>query len=203
MTDQPTAPEPKFRIRAAHTPTTITVYQAYRPEIGVPAARKGRFPAAWSRSRMTWIKPSFLWMMYRCGWGTKEGQETVLAVEISRAGFEWALRNACLSHHVPGLHGTSAEFRRALREAPARVQWDPERDLRLAPMPHRSLQLGLTGEAAARYADEWIVGIRDVTPLARRIHEAVRAGRTEEAGTLLPEESPYPVPEGLLTHLGA
>ena len=43
---------------------------------------------------MTWIKPSFLWMMYRCGWGLKEGQETVLAVEITREGFEWALR-AC------------------------------------------------------------------------------------------------------------
>ncbi|MEU9919762.1 DUF4291 family protein [Streptomyces griseoluteus] len=70
-------------------------------------------------------------------------------------------------------------------------------------MPHRSLQLGLTGEAAARYADEWIVGIRDVTPPARQIHEAVRAGRAEEAGRLLPAESPYPVPERLLTHLGA
>ncbi|TGN72674.1 DUF4291 domain-containing protein [Streptomyces bauhiniae] len=203
MIDQPTAPEPKFRIRAAHTPTTITMYQAYRPEIGVPAARAGRFPAAWSRSRMTWIKPSFLWMMYRCGWGAKEGQETVLAVEITRTGFEWALRNACLSHHVPALHGTPADFRRTLREAPARVQWDPERDLHLNPLPHRSLQLGLTGEAAARYADEWIVGIRDVTPLAREIHGAVRAGRLQEAGTLLPAESPYPVPEGLLTHLGA
>ncbi|MFB7775191.1 DUF4291 domain-containing protein [Streptomyces bauhiniae] len=203
MIDQPTAPEPKFRIRAAHTPTTLTVYQAYRPEIGVPAAREGRFPAAWSRSRMTWIKPSFLWMMYRCGWGTKEGQETILAVDITRAGFEWALRNACLSHHVPGLHGTPADFKRALREAPARVQWDPERDLHLDPLPHRSLQLGLTGEAAARYADEWIVGIRDVTPLAREIYDAVRAGRMAEANALLPAESPYPVPEGLLTHLGA
>ncbi|MFD4539295.1 DUF4291 domain-containing protein [Streptomyces bauhiniae] len=203
MIDQPTAPEPKFRIRAAHTPTTLTVYQAYRPEIGVPAAREGRFPAAWSRSRMTWIKPSFLWMMYRCGWGTKEGQETVLAVDLTRAGFEWALRNTCLSHHVPGLHGTPADFKRALREAPARVQWDPERDLHLDPLPHRSLQLGLTGEAAARYADEWIVGIRDVTPLAREIHGAVRAGRMAEANALLPAESPYPVPEGLLTHLGA
>ncbi|MFD8299802.1 DUF4291 domain-containing protein [Streptomyces bauhiniae] len=203
MIDQPTTPEPKFRIRAAHTPTTITVYQAYRPEIGVPAARAGRFPAAWSRSRMTWIKPSFLWMMYRCGWGTKEGQETVLAVEITRTGFEWALRNACLSHHVPELHGTPADFRRALREAPARVQWDPERDLHLNPLPHRSLQLGLTGEAAARYADEWIVGIRDVTPLARLAHEAVRAGRLDEASALLPKEPPYPVPERLLTHLSA
>ncbi|MGW3114362.1 DUF4291 domain-containing protein [Streptomyces sp. NPDC001091] len=203
MIDQPAATEPKFRIRAAHTSDTITVYQAYRPEIGRAAARDGRFPAAWSRSRMTWIKPSFLWMMYRCGWGAKEGQETVLAVDITRDGFEWALRNACLSHHVPELHGTPADWKRRLREAPTRVQWDPERDLRLDPLPHRSLQLGLAGEAAARYADEWIVGIRDVTPLAREVHGAVRAGRLEEAGGLLPQESPYPVAGGLLAHLGA
>jgi hypothetical protein len=49
------AEEPKFRVRARHTPSTVTVYQAYRPENGGPAARKGRFPAAWKRDRMTWI----------------------------------------------------------------------------------------------------------------------------------------------------
>lgn len=74
---------------------------------------------------MTWIKPSFLWMMYRCGWGTKEGQETVLAVEISRDGFEWALRNACLSHYDKDVHADQAAWKRELKRAPARVQWDP------------------------------------------------------------------------------
>lgn len=73
--------EPQRRIRAAYTADTITVYQAYAPEIGQAAAREGRFPAAWKRDRMTWVKPSFLWMMYRCGWATKPDQETVLAVE--------------------------------------------------------------------------------------------------------------------------
>ena len=47
--------EPQRQIRAAHTDSTITVYQAYRPEIGGPAAREGRFPAAWKPDRMTWI----------------------------------------------------------------------------------------------------------------------------------------------------
>jgi hypothetical protein len=193
--------EPKFRIRARHTPDTVTVYQAYRPQIGGPAARHGRFPAAWKRDRMTWIKPSFLWMMYRCGWGTKEGQETVLAVEMTRAGFEWALRRACLSHYVPELHGDQAEWRRRLKRSPARVQWDPERDLRLNPLPHRSLQLGLAGEAAVRYADEWIVGIEDVTPLARQVHGHVRAGELDRAAALLPVEPPYPVAEDVLSPL--
>lgn len=152
---------------------------------------------------MTWIKPSFLWMMYRCGWGTKQNQETVLAVEISREGFVWALRHACLSHYVPDLHGDQATWKRQLRGAPARVQWDPERDLHLNPLPYRSLQLGLSGEAAARYADEWIVGIEDVTPLATEIHARVRAGEPERAAELLPQERAYPLEDDVLAHLRA
>ncbi|GGY82937.1 DUF4291 domain-containing protein [Streptomyces nitrosporeus] len=181
---------PRYEIRAQHTESTVTVYQAYRPAIGLPAARDGRFPDAWKRERMTWIKPSFLWMMYRCGWGTKEGQEVVLAVEIERSGLAWALENAELSHYVRGVHEDQAAWKRALRAAPARVQWDPERDLDLNPLGYRSLQLGLAGEASRRYADEWTVSIRDVTPLAREVHAAVRAGERERAAALLPVETP-------------
>ncbi|MFF2778083.1 DUF4291 domain-containing protein [Streptomyces sp. NPDC058052] len=194
----PAGHEPERRVRALHTPTTVTVYQAYPPGIGLPAARDGRFPAAWKRDRMTWIKPSFLWMMYRSGWGSKEGQETVLAVEITREGFEWALRHACLSHYERGFHSDRAAWQRELRRAPARVQWDPERDLRLAPLPYRSLQLGLAGEAAGRYADAWTVSVRDVTGLAHEVHALVRAGDLPGAAGLLPEETPYPETAGLL-----
>ncbi|MFJ4782911.1 DUF4291 domain-containing protein [Streptomyces sp. NPDC088794] len=193
--------EPQHRIRAAYSESTITVYQAYSPEIGLPAVRDGRFPAAWKRERMTWIKPSFMWMMYRCGWGTKAGQETVLAVEIARDGFEWALRHACLSSYVRGVHPDQATWQRELKRAPARVQWDPERDLRLQPLPYRSLQLGLSGEAVRRYADEWTVGIRDVTPLVHEIHALVSDGDQDSAARLLPRERPYLVGEELLAHL--
>ncbi|PIB04663.1 hypothetical protein B1C81_32355 [Streptomyces sp. HG99] len=150
---------------------------------------------------MTWIKPSFLWMMYRCGWGTKEGQETVLAVEIGREGFEWALRHSCLSHYVPELYEDQAAWKRQLRQSPARVQWDPERDVRLNPLPYRSLQLGLAGDAAAWYADEWIVDIEDVTPLATQVHALVRAGDLDGAAALLPEERPYPLGEDMPAHV--
>ncbi|WP_031511390.1 DUF4291 domain-containing protein [Streptomyces megasporus] len=195
--------EPKHRIRAVHTVSTVTVYQAYAPEIGLPAARDGRFPATWKRDRMTWIKPSFLWMMYRSGWGTKEGQETILAVEITREGFEWALEHACLSHYEHGLHPDRATWKRQLKRAPARVQWDPERDLHLQPLSHRSLQLGLAGEAAHRYAEEWTVSITDVTALAHTIHAHVRDGAVEVARRLLPAERPYPTTDSLMAHLRA
>lgn len=195
--------EPARRIRALHTPTTVTVYQAYTPSLGAPAARNGRFPAAWSRDRMTWIKPSFLWMMYRCGWATKEGQETVLAVEITRDGFAWALRHACLSHYAPKVHDDRATWRRQLKQSPARVQWDPERDLHLQPLPHRSLQLGLTGAAVRLFADTWLVNITDVTARAREIHHLHGFGKTDEARQLLPDEQPYPLDGLSLAHLGA
>ena len=55
-------------IRAACTTGTITVYQAYGPEIA-PAMAAGTFVPPFSRDRMTWIKPSFGWMMHRSGWG--------------------------------------------------------------------------------------------------------------------------------------
>ncbi|WP_435591942.1 DUF4291 domain-containing protein [Nocardia sp. bgisy118] len=193
--------EPQHRIRALHTESTVTVYQAYSPVIGGPALRDGRFPAAWKRDRMTWIKPSFLWMMYRCGWGTKPDQETVLAVEISRDGFDWALRHACLSSYKPGLHADRSTWQRQLKGSPARVQWDPERDLHLRPLPYRSLQLGLCGEAVRRYADEWTVDISDVTPLAREIHALVNDGDLDSAAKLLPQERPYPAADELLAHL--
>ncbi|MDR3080444.1 MAG: DUF4291 domain-containing protein [Streptomyces sp.] len=190
-------------VRALHTAATVTVYQAYDPRIGGPAVRNGRFPAGWKRDRMTWIKPSFLWMMYRCGGGAKPGQETVLAVEITREGFEWALRNACLSSYVRELYPDRDAWQRELKRAPARVQWDPERDLRLQPLPYRSLQLGLSGEAVRRYADEWTVAIRDVTPLAHEIHALVGGGDLDAAARLLPAERPYPDADGLLAHLRA
>jgi hypothetical protein len=195
--------EPRHQIRALHTESTVTVYQAYAPHLGLPAARDGRFPVAWKRDRMTWIKPSFLWMMYRCGWGAKEGQETVLAVEITREGFEWALGRSCLSHYERGLHPDQAAWKRALKAAPARVQWDPERDLRLRPLSYRSLQLGLSGEAARRYADEWTVAITDVTPLAHEVHALLRRDELDAAARLLPEERPYPAGDELLSHLRA
>ncbi len=62
-------------ILAQYDDDSVLVYQAYRPSIGHFAARYGYFGGEFSFTRMSWIKPNFLWMMYRSGWGTKEGQE--------------------------------------------------------------------------------------------------------------------------------
>ena len=193
---------PQKQIRGVYTADTITVYQAYAREIALPALANGRFVAPFKRERMTWIKPSFLWMMYRCGWGLKPGQEHVLAVEVTRSGFEWALLQACLSHYDADRYASRRAWSEQVKASPVRVQWDPERSLSLQPLPHRSLQVGLSGEAVDRYVDEWTVSITDVTPTAHAIKDLLRNGDEIAAAALLPEERPYPLPERVAAVIG-
>ena len=75
-------------IRADFDRESLVVYQAYRKEIAEPAIESGRFVEPFSWGRMTWIKPSFLWLMSRSNWGQKSGQEHILAVRIKRTGWD-------------------------------------------------------------------------------------------------------------------
>ncbi len=176
---QKNMPEVSYRqIRAVFFDDTVRVYQAYNDEIADAALAAGTFVPPFSMTRMTWIKPSFLWMMYRSGWGQKdERQRRILAIDITRDGFEWALRNASLSH------GDNID-----KSKPVRIQWDPERDIDLGKLEYRSIQIGLSGFAVEKYVNEWIVRLTEVTDLA----EQIRASRDE---SLLPAERPYPISE--------
>lgn len=196
-----TAAIPKRQIRAAYDDHTITVYQAYPPAIARPAAAAGRFGGGFKRERMTWIKPSFRWMMYRCGWATKPGQEHVLAIRITREGFEWALAHSAFAHYDADLHADREAWRASLTE-PVRIQWDPERDLHFNPLGHRSVQIGVGGAAVGRYCDTWIRGIDDVTDLAHRCHAELAARGPQAAAALLPAERAYPVPAEIAARIG-
>jgi hypothetical protein len=179
---------PERQVRALFDDDTITVYQAYGPEIADAALAAGTFVSPFKRDRMTWIKPSFLWMMHRSGWATKPGQERILAVRISRDGFEWALRHASLSQEAT--------------KRLVRVQWDPERSLQLERLDHRTIQVGLGGEAVGRYVDEWIEGISDVTSLAHDLHDLVEAEAVDTARGMLPQERPYHLPADVQVVVG-
>jgi hypothetical protein len=195
---------PSFReIRAAYDDRSLTVYQAYPAGIADAALAAGTFVSPFKRERMTWIKPSFRWMMYRSGWGTKAGQERVLAVRISREGFESALAHACLSHYDRDHHASAEEWKAALAASPVRVQWDPERSTTLAPLPHRAIQIGLSREAVHHYVDDWILGVTDVTALAHEAHALVRAGQPEAADARIATETVYPVPDDLARRISA
>ena len=191
------------QIRARFDDRSLTVYQAYSPAIADAALAAGRFVPPFRRDRMTWIKPSFLWMMYRSGWATKPGQERILAIEITRDGLEWALGHSSLSHHDPTVYASHADWAQRRKTTPTRIQWDPERSLLLQPLDQRAIQIGLTGEAARRYVNDWTVSITDVTGLAQKIHDLVSAGDLQAAGAHLPAECPYPLPDDLKQVIGA
>jgi len=191
------------QIRAAYTAETITVNQAYEPQIADAAVRAGTLVPPFSRDRMTWIKPSFGCMMHRSGWASKPGQERILAVEINRAGFEWALAHSCLSHFTPALHASPEAWAAAKAASPVRAQWDPDRSLTGGQLAHRAIQIGLSGDAVRRYADEWIRSISDITATVRRVGQLARAGRITEAARELPAERVYPLDPALAGRIGA
>lgn len=194
---------PKRQIRAVYDDDTIRVYQAYNDDIADAALKSGRFISPpFSMSRMTWIKPSFLWMMYRAGWGYKDpGQNRILAIDISREGFEWALAHSCASHPDPAM--TKQEWDTHKGSHPVRIQWDPERDLHHQPLTHRSIQIGIRGEAVSRYVNDWTKSITDITALAHEMHSLVREGELGQATAALPQERPYELPASLNHgHLG-
>lgn len=190
---------PLRQIRARFDAQRVVVYQAYSPAIADAAVAAQRFVPPFSIGRMTWVKPSFLWMMERCGYAAKPQQERVLAVHVARADFEQWLGQAALTH--AGDEGSEA-WRARLEQAPTRVQWDPERDVRGRKLAHRSLQLGLGREVAAHYA-EGVLRLEDVTPLVKRLARLRAEGAWDEAARLLPEERPYPLSAALAAHLGA
>ena len=140
-------------------------------------------------------------MMYRCGWAAKPGQEHVLAIRITREGFEWALEHSAFAHYDADLHADHEAWRGGLVE-PVRIQWDPERDLRFNPLDHRSIQIGIGGAAVGRYCDQWIRSIEDVTDLAHRCHAELAEHGPEAAAALLPPERPYPVPAAIAARIG-
>ncbi|MFJ3878618.1 DUF4291 domain-containing protein [Streptomyces sp. NPDC090077] len=183
---------PQFQVRADYDARTIVVYQAYAPAIADAALRAGRFVAPFSFGRMTWIKPSFPWLMHRSNWARKAGQERVLAVRMTRDGWEEALSRAVLTTADPD----------AVARADVHVQWDPERSPRGAALNHYSIQVGIGRGLIRTFTDEWITGITDLTPQVRKAADLVRAGQAAKAQRLLPPERPYPLPPALEARLG-
>jgi len=91
--------------------------------------------------------------------------------------------------------GAHESWKAKMAGSPVRIQWDPEKDILLQPLPYRSIQIGISGNAVERYVKDWIVQIDDITPFCREVHQLV--GRVEMAKAMLSVENIYSVPEDL------
>jgi len=188
-------------IMAQFDAETVVVYQAYRPAIGLFAAQHQRFGGEFSLSRMSWIKPNFLWMMYRSGWGTKEGQEITLAVRLQRASFDEILRLAVHSSYVPEVYSSPQKWKDRLSESPVRLRWDPDHDPHGGKQERRAIQLGLAGDVLRQYVQNWIVSIEDISGFVTE--QRANAQSADCADLITPREEAYPItnPE-IARHIG-
>lgn len=176
-------------IRAVYNEHTIRVYQAYCSVIAEEAVRLGTFGSHFKLSRMTWIKPSFLWMMYRSGWATKPNQEHILAIDIQRETFDTFVRNAVISSYHDNEEISFAEWQKQIQTSDVRVQWDPERDIFGNALPYRSIQIGIRGEMLSHFVQHSITQIQDITEFVTELRTKKEAG--ENILPLLPEERKY------------
>jgi hypothetical protein len=174
------------------------VYQAYKPSIAAFAARHQVFGGdEYSFNRMSWIKPNFLWMMYRSGWATKSGQEAILAIRIAKSHFERILAGAVHSSFKPDVYPTHAAWQDALDRSDVRLQWDPDHNPYGTKLERRAIQLGLRGEVLRQFATDWIV---DITPFAAAQRKYVEARELDKL--TVPVERVYLVAdEGLAAQL--
>jgi len=151
----------------------IILYQAYKPAIADYAVKNQRLGgSAFSYQRMSWVKPNFLWMMYRCGWAEKENQERVLAICIRKKDWEDILVDAVFSSFQKDVYGTEAAWKVRLAASPVRLQWDPDHSSYGRKLERKAIQIGMKGDVLRRFGTEMIRKIVDVTAYvkAQKLH---------------------------------
>lgn len=191
-------PKSGKHILAHQTKDLIVVYQAYNHSIANYAVENNRFGGShFSFNRMTWIKPNFLWMMYRCGWCEKENQERVLAIYITKKGFEEILEEAVFSSYNESLYKNRAVWKAELASKKVRLQWDPDHDPFGEKEVRKAIQLGIKGSMLRKYNEEFIQKIEDVTPFVKAQKVVVNQRNLEEL--IIPKESLF-VPERMELH---
>lgn len=180
----------------------IIVYQAFNPNVSSFAVKHQRFGGKhYKFTRMSWIKPNFLWMMYRAGWAVKEHQQRILAIEISQEHFKEILKQAVHSTYIEAVYGSHEDWKAALAKSEVRLQWDPDHNPFGDKLERRAVQLGLRGNVLKAFATDWIVSIEDITPFVHAQKALLDARQWEQFQVV--EEAVWPVTDqGIIDTLG-
>lgn len=189
-------------IRATYNQESVSVYQAYNQSIALPAIEYNQFRKPFSFHRMTWIKPSYLWLMERSNWGTKSNQEYILEIRMKRDCWDRALSNGILTHPDKVIYKSGLEWEKKFKSAQIHIQWDPERTMRGAKMNKKSIQVGISRFLIEEFNNDWITEIIDRTPLTKKIRGLLKSGKYKEAKRLLPKERIYELAEEIEQVIG-
>lgn len=195
-------PEVTMEVTGFQTEDHIVVYQAYKKEIATYAQANQQLGGShFSFNRMSWIKPNFLWMMYRSGWATKENQERILAISISKAFFYRILEEGVLSSYQSSAYPERELWQADLAKSEVRIQWDPEHDPYGGKQDWRVIQIGLKGNLLRELGTEQIHYIEDITDFVAEQKKQVDLHQLDKL--LMPQETVFPISDlGLRKRLG-
>ena len=182
-------PKEGRHILAQFDDDTVVVYQAYSPAIGKFATEHGTFGSGFNYSRMSWVKPNFLWMMYRSGWGTQENQEVTLGLRIRRVFFDMILATAVPSSWDREQFATEEDWSRAVGRSSVRLQWDPDHHPSGAKLERRAIQLGLRGEVLEAYGRRELVEVIDLSEFVAEQRSRMSLG--DVSAIVTPRERVY------------
>lgn len=151
----------------------VYFYQAFNCKIANWALKNQKFGGPdYKTTRMTWIKPSLAWMLYRSGYASKDiNQNRILKIKVPHHIVAQLLTSCSLGHGGGGTDG--------------RVQWDPYRTIYYSDPDYkypekkpskRAIQIGLKGSLCKLFNDN-ILEIEDVTALAKQI-QAIHCNST-------------------------
>lgn len=165
----------------------IVVYQAFNPKISQFAVKNRKFGGShYNFERMSWIKPNFLWMMYRAGWASKEHQQNILAIWVPLERFREIFHSAVYSSFQKHIYQSEEDWKQKLKHSTVRLQWDPDHDPNGNKLERRAVQLGLRGETLRRFATEWITEIEDITDFVKDEYQKVLANELDKL--IIPSE---------------
>jgi hypothetical protein len=170
-------------IMAEYDEEGIFFYQAFNEQIADYAIANQKLGGDnFNPMRMTWIKPSFAWVLYRSGYASKSNQTRILKLKVPHVAIASLLSQCDCKHGGGGSNG--------------RVQWDPARDILTADgkvprkmLRDRAIQIGLKGDLSVEYVNS-IISIDDVSALSRSVGKAHGLRRPAEAMALLAKELP-------------
>ncbi|MEZ5043312.1 MAG: DUF4291 domain-containing protein [Saprospiraceae bacterium] len=181
-------PKTGYYILGQQTETEILVYQAFNNQIADYAIKNQRFGGNnYSFSRMTWIKPNFLWMMYRCGWAQKINQERVLGIWITKTGFTKILEESVYSSYKPEIYESKEKWKDELNKKNVRLQWDPDHDIYGEKRERRAIQLGLKNELVTDFNQNMSQKIIDLTEYVEESKSKIDKGKIESLS--IPKET--------------
>jgi hypothetical protein len=101
------------------------------------------------------------------------------------------------------IYKTQKNWKEKLNTTSVRIQWGPEKKLKLGNLNYKSIQIGVKGDALKKYIKDWIVQIDNITNLSKEIYNSISNTDIEKAKDKLPFKKVYPSPDTIKSIINA